>query len=817
MKNTTPLPFILLLNLLLAGSAFGQFKVTGKVQESKGSPFPFANVLLLSAHDSVMVKGMLANDQGTYYFENIKPGQYLVAASMVGYVKTYSSSFNLTNTSKAHQVKTLVLVEGNKELQQVEVVAQKPLFEQHLDRLVVNVQSSITSAGATALDVLERSPGISVNRQSNSLSISGKDGVIVMINGKQSRVPIATIIQMLSGMNAGNIEKVEIITTPSAQYDAEGNAGIINLVLKKNQDYGTNGSYSLTMGYGWYEKPAGTFNLNHRTEKLNLYTDYSFSRNHGWNRIKTTRQAEFQNLITQTNTLNRRQFIRHNHTARLGFDYNLTPRTTLSGLASGFTDKFHLTPVDEKGYSETYRGNLLESTVNTTHQEINLWRHMMGNLNLTHKLTAKQELSVDMDYLYYHDHNPHRYFNTYQYTNPLETEEEEIDMKKTTPIRLWVSKADYRNNLGENTKLEVGAKATISRLENKVAVRNLIEKVWQPNTEFSQHIQMLENIGAAYVNFTSQLPHKIKLQTGLRYEYTHTDLTTISNQPIVERRYGNLFPSIFASRDLTKKSSMQVSYSRRITRPTYNNLAPFVYFIDPNTFLSGNTSLRPTITDALQTTYRFRENMLLNLSYSYDKTPIVAWQVHLDPATNKQFARAENLKNARNFSLNFSAPFSPAPWWQIQSNIMGVYIKNLGYYDEKEITLTSGFANINLNQTFRLPNNFTAELTGFYQSRAPFGISYAKALSMVNAGLQKKLNQDKGTLRLSVDDIFWTMRFRLLTDQPALNVYSYFDGTFSDPRVVRLTYSRNFGNQKMKAATRRQTSSEEERQRANTN
>jgi outer membrane receptor protein involved in Fe transport len=818
MKNFTHAWFILLFGCLhLSLSAFGQLNISGKVQESKGTPFPFANVLLLSSKDSALVKGLLTGDKGTYLFENIKPGNYLIAASMVGYKKTYSPSFSVTATQGTHQVKALILLEGNTQLKEVSVVAQKPLFEQHLDRLVVNVQNSIVAAGATALEVLERSPGITVNRQSNALSISGKDGVVVMINGKQSRVPMATIIQMLSGMNASNIDKIEIITTPSAQYDAEGNAGIINLVLKKNENYGTNGAYTLTMGYGWYAKPAGTFNINHRTEKINVYSDYSFMRNHSFQRIETSRQVYYINELTQTNSLNRRQPIRTNHTARLGFDINLNPSTTFSGLLSGFSDKFQTGPVDEKGFSQIRKNNIIQSTVATAHQEVNHWRHLMGNLNLNHKLTPSQELSLDMDYLYYYDRNPHHYTNDYTYFEPAETRQEQLDMKKTTPIHLWVSKADYQNNIGEQTKVEAGFKSTISRLQNKVVVQDFIEDSWQPNTEFSQHIRMLENIGAAYVNFNHQLPQQIKLQTGLRYEYTHTDLSTVDNQPLVSRRYGNLFPSIFASRDVTKKSSLQLSYSRRITRPTYNNLAPFVYFIDPNTFLSGNTNLKPAITDALQATYRFQESYLLTLGYSYDKTPIVAWQIHLDSATNKQYARAENLKHAHNYSLNFSVPVSLTGWWQIQSNFLGVWINNLGVYDGREVSLQGGYGRVNVNQTFKLPKDFSAEVSGFYQTRSPFGISYIKALGALNAGLQKKLAKDKGVFRLSVDDIFWTLRFRILTDQEALNLYSYFNGAFSEPRVVRLTFSRNFGNQKMKAATRRETSSEEERKRANSN
>jgi len=283
---------------------------------------------------------------------------------------------------------------------------------------------------------------------------------------------------------------------------------------------------------------------------------------------------------------------------------------------------------------------------------------------------------------------------------------------------------------------------------------------------------------------------------------------------LVERRYGNLFPSIFLSRDLTKKSSLQLSYSRRITRPTYNDLAPFVYFINPYTFLSGNTNLKAAITDAVQVNYRFQESYLVSFSYSYDKNPIISWQMHVDPETNKSYARAENLQNSGTYSLNFSVPLKLTSWWQLQSNVMGVWQINKTIYEGKDFELAAGYVQLNMNQTFTLPHNFSAELSGFYVSKSPFGVAYIDPLGALNVGVQKKLNHEKGTFRLSVDDLFWTNWFTLINEQPALNMHTSFRGAFSEPRVVRLTFSRNFGNTKVKAATKRETSSEEERKRA---
>jgi outer membrane receptor protein involved in Fe transport len=253
---------LLLIVLLYGNMAYGQ-KVRGKVLEKDGKPLPFANVLLLSSKDSTLVKGAVTAENGSFSIENTKQGTYLVVVSMIGYQKTFSAIFTISEENSTNTLPLLTVAPEDRQLDEVKVTAQKPLFEQQIDKLIVNVGNTLTAAGSTALDVLERSPGIVVNRQNNALSMSGKNGVLVMVNGKISRLPIDAVLQMLQGMQASNIEKIELITNPSARYDAEGDAGIINIVLKKNTDQGTNGTISLTMGHGYYEKPSASINLNH--------------------------------------------------------------------------------------------------------------------------------------------------------------------------------------------------------------------------------------------------------------------------------------------------------------------------------------------------------------------------------------------------------------------------------------------------------------------------------------------------------------------------------------------------------------------------
>jgi hypothetical protein len=787
-----------------------QSALSGQVRESSGQPLPFANVLLLTAVDSSLVKGMVANETGNFSLSQVSAGTYLLVASMLGYQQRYSSPFRL-GAGESLRLPPLVLADALTQLNEVTVEAQKPLFEQHLDRLVVNVQSSITATGSTALDVLERSPGITVNRQTNALSMNGKNGVNVMINGKPARIPMEAVLQMLSGMQAANVEKIELITTPSAGHDAEGNAGVINIVLRKNQEYGTNGTLTLTMGYGAFEKPAASLSLNHRTSKLNLYGDYSFSWDHFRAQFRNSRQVRYQNQLIRTDALSLREPYFINHTPRLGFDYSVSDRTTFSGLLSGFSNTSRIS--GEKIRTDFRKDGQLTEAFNLLHDEINQWRHLMGNLNVRHSFGRGQELSLDLDYVRYHNHNPHDYVINHHRIPENTIRQELLRIRKRTPIRLWVGKGDYSKSFGSKTRLEAGLKATLSRLDNTVEVSNRSEEEWVIHPDYSGDMNMREDIAAAYVNMNYQLSNRTKLQTGLRYEYTRTDLSTPEKPDLIRRRYGNLFPSLFISHELSRKSNVQLSYGRRITRPTYNNMAPFVFFSDPNTFFSGNIYLLPAITDALQATYRFNESYLLSLNYSYDTRTIIPWQVYVDPQTNYQYARAENLKHSQTYSLNFSFPLRVGNWWQMQYNLSGVWQQNHTAYDGRDVRVAASYGQVNVTQTFTLPADFTLELTGFYQSRYLMGIAIMKSSGTFDAGLQKKLKNDRGTFRLTIDDIFWTQRFYMVNNQPTLNLNHVFLGRFYEPRTVRLSYSRNLGSKNLKAINRRSTGSDEERNR----
>jgi hypothetical protein len=579
-------------------------------------------------------------------------------------------------------------------------------------------------------------------------------------------------------------------------------------VLKQNTETGTNGNYSLTMGYGWYERPAASLNLNHRRKKLNLFADGSFLWDHYWFSIYTNRRINTGTAILESSNISNRNTHHMSYNARLGFEYTLGANTILSGLVAGFNNRQEQFALNEGKF---YQSGQLTTTIGVNDHEINQWRHLMGNLNLQHIFPDKGQMSVDVDYLLYHHNNPHWYINNYQYLQENTQEVEKMNNSKITPLHLWVGKGEYVKQINQQSKVETGIKGTLSRLKNDVLLEKLYDNAWLREEEFSENLQMVEDIGAAYVNVHHKFNAATSIQTGLRWEYTHTDLSTSAGENIVKRRYHYLFPSVFFSRDLNQNNTLQFSYSRRITRPSYNDLAPVFTFVDPYTSIYGNTSLKPAITNALQVVYQFKKKYMLSLGYSHDENAI-SWMMRIDPEQNKQYTYKDNINSVNTYSLNLNIPLNLTSWWQMQNNLMGNWQQNTTQYQGETIQISGYLAQINSTQTFNLPKDFALEVSGLYNSRSYMGILLRKPYGFVNVGVQKKFSGNKGTLRLSISDLFWNMRLEVVNDLPALNMYQDL-GLLFEPRVVRLTYSRNFGNTHVKAAKQRATGSEEERRR----
>ena len=803
----------LILILITINFTRSQTMLKGVVQNDLGKPLSFANILLLKSSDSSFVKGSLSAENGNYFIENVKAGKYVVMASAVGFNKSKSAIFEVQVMEKDLIIPTIKATESSQQLNTVEVIAKKPLFEQQIDKLVINVENSITSAGGTALDILQRSPGVSLNGQDNSLSMSGKTGVMVMINGKLSRLPTAAIVQMLGGMASDNIEKIELITNPSAKYDAEGDAGMINIVMKKNKNFGTNGSFSLSGGYGFTPKASAALNLNHRTDKVSVFGDYSCVYEATDLAIDIDRTVLIQKIPNRYLTITFRDAVRISNNAKIGLDFAVSKKTNMGVLFSGFSNSWEMNAITNTNIEVSKQ---ITAVTKMDIYEQNTWKSFAANYNLKHNISKTQELSFDVDYLLFNNSNPTTFINQYNFISEGNKTTDQIDITKKTPITIWVARADYGQNFGKSLRLEVGIKGNFSSLTNTVNMRRLAQTVWEIDARLSNNYDLMDDIGAAYVNFNTKLNDKTKIQTGLRTEYTSTELGEPGKDLIVNRKFWNVFPTVFLSKDVNKNSSYQVSYGRRITRPTYNRLAPFVFFSDPYSFIQGNITLKPTISDALQIGYKYKSNYLVTLRLSNDKNVISDFQARVDTTDNKTYLTPINVDKTNTVALVISFPLIIARWWQMQNNLTGVYQQIETQYEGLGYTNKIWNGQFFSSSSFLLSNGFSAELTANYQSPVLDGVARQGAFGQVSVGFQQKLKHEKGILRLNISDIFWNNIRVLEVNIPSLNLNQRYTLRFSEPRIIRLTFSRNFGNKNVKAANQR-VNPEEEKKRVGVN
>ena len=813
MKTSTKVALLLFfVFFILTQSIFSQTQISGIINTDSGQPMPYVNVLLLSSKDSSLIKGEVSNENGAFEFNKLTQGNYLIMASMIGFIDYYSMPFTLLEQIGGKKLNTIILMEDAVQLEGVEVIGKKPFFEQKIDRMVVNVAGSITASGSTALEVLERSPGVIVNRQNNDISLSGKNGVVVMINGKINRMPIDAVVQLLDGMPSSNIEKIELITTPPANFDAEGNAGFINIVLKQTNDRGLNGSFTLSTGYGRGLSNSASANFNFRKNKLNLYGDYSFNRNAGDQFATVNRQTIINNETLRTETITDRSPVRTNHNARLGLDLDINKNTVFGVLLSGYTNKWDL---DSENSTSLFINNSVESLLSIKTFELNKWKHLASNVNLRHTMSGGGVLNFDLDHLVYDNKNPTDYFNNYNDPDGNFIYEEQTFSGKITPIRVTVGKIDYSKRFSENIKMDFGVKATVSHLDNDVTVSRLENGSMVNDPDLTADYSLEESIGAVYSSLDYKLDTKSSLKLGLRYEYTNSNLGTPEQADIVDRQYGSLFPSFFLSRKFNDNHSSNISYSRRITRPTFNDMAPFVIFIDPFTLFSGNAALQPSISNNVKLDYRFK-TALFSIQYTMEDSAIARFQPQFVEGQNQLLIVATNMKNRKTLSFTAAFPIQLTDWWRMQNNFTGSWQEaNSFLYGEPFQASTKSLRVVWIN-SFKLPANFSAELVGFYQSKVLFGTSELQPLGALNLGIQKKFNNNHGSLRFGIDDIFNTRynRFESKVPEQSLEIDARFRFRY---RTFKLSYNKSFGNNKLKRTRQRQTGSDDERKRVSNN
>lgn len=785
---------------LIPGLSYGQYTVRGVVTDTEDEPLSLATVVLLSATDNTLIEGEIADLDGGFELIMDQSESFILRISMVGFATFTSEPFQLSESDPLRDFGTIVLQTGNLQLESIRVTAERPFIIREIDRTVLNIENRISTAGSNSLEILEQAPGIIINRQNNSITMLGKDGVNVMINGREQYMPADALLNYLEGLDAGNIRSIELITTPPASFDAEGNAGFINIELREIRDSGLNGTTAVSAGYGRGETGNISLNLNYRASKVNISGSYSYLRS-GQEQFTTFfRQTGSGTNLSELQLTSDRGPTQNNHNSRLNIDYNLGENTIMGVLVSGYANRWDM---NAENNTRMRFPQLPDTRMTSLNSEDNDWNHLRTNLNLSHTFGDGGSLSLDLDYLIYDNSNPVSYNLSFFDEDNNTIGQERVFSKKDTPFDIAVAKADYNRSLGDGLKLTSGFKFTQSTFENDV----LVEENDVPQPGFTSQSNLEEQIIAAYSQLDYQFTEKTAVKAGLRFEHSDSELISTNGGTVVDRTVGRWFPSVFLTHDFNQQNNLNLSYSRRINRPAFSDMAPFVIFLEPSTSFGGNAALQPAVANSFQAGYRFKD-FNITAQFSLEDSSIVRFQNRFNPADNTQLIVPDNLRNQKLFTTSIVFPLRVTKWWRMRYSATYTWRESNVRNNSEILSLRNNNLSINGSHSFTLADDLSAEISGFYQTRSQVGNVRFDPLGTLNVGIQKRFSNNS-RLSFNVTDVLNSLKRTGITDQPGEGFFAKRTFNFSQ-RTFRLTYTLSFGNQSIKGARERDSAREEQ-------
>jgi iron complex outermembrane recepter protein len=790
----------LLVGLILVIGLKAQTKnhVSGTILSPDKKPFASATVELLRAADSSRIKVAVSDQQGKFDFENLTEAKYFLQISAVGHDRSFSKEFTVDGVTTLLNIEPVVLTARSADLKSVTVSATKPLIEQRIDRMVVNVEAFVSNTGANALEVLEKTPGVQVDKDGN-ISLKGKQGVIVMLDGRPAYLSGAELANLLKGMQASQLEQIEVMTNPPAKYDAAGNSGIINIKTKKNKQKGFNGNISAGFSQGFYPKTNESLSLNYRNGKVNLFSNYSFGWNQNFQELDIYRRYKNDdgstNAIFEQNSLMKRKFIGNN--LKLGMDYYLTKKTTLGIVLGGFYN-----PETTDGTNTMFLkspSSEVDSLVYATSDIDELWKNMSANFYVRHIFDSTgRELSADLDYITYKASSTQRFVNTTLTPEWVKKNEENLLGDLPVNIDIYSAKADYIHPIGKEAKLEMGWKSSYVVTDNKAQYYQGQPGNWSPDYGKTFFFDYKENINAAYISINKQINEKWGVQAGLRYENTYLKGFTHGNptkqDSSFDRSYNSWFPTVFVSYKLHKDHTLSANFGRRIDRPAYQDLNPFLFFLDKYTYGAGNPYMKPQYTNNFELTHLFRGFLTTTLNYSIT-TDVFSETFDQETLPNGEngyatIQRNGNIGRRENGGVAVNAQIKATKWLTAMVYTNYNYSRYKGVLYGEPIDVSAGNLLVSLNNQMKFSKGWSAELSGWYRTKGVEGQIIIEPFGALMAGVSKQVLKGKGTVKFNIRDIFYSQVVE--GDINFKSTEAHFKN-WRDTRVANITFTYRFG------------------------
>jgi outer membrane receptor protein involved in Fe transport len=754
-------------------------RIRGTVKDKAGIAVPYASVTLHQQADSSMVDGAVSDETGTFDI-GAKPGTYYLKISFLSFEEKFIPSLILTMQDVV--LDDIVLNESAKMLDEVTVTGERSQMELQLDKRVFNVGKDLANTGGNAADILNNIPSVSVEAD-GTVSLRGSENVRILINGKPSGLTMRDP-DALRQLQSNLVERVEVITNPSSRYEAQGEVGIINIVLKKNQENGLNGTFTASAGHP--DLLGGSYSLNMRRKKFNLFSSYGTDYRSAPGYSKS--YQDFKNGFTDRRNTDRISS-ELSHTVMGGLDYFINDNTSVTGSvmynSEGGLTKSKLT------YSDFLNDELQASSVRTD-------REVADEKNLEAALAYKkdfekkgQTLTAELQFIDNDD------AETSDYTQASADENIIQRAENISHEQNWFIQADYVHPLSKNGKGEAGIRSTTRIVDNDYALEQQeSDGTWTVLPAFNNNMIYTERIHAAYI-MAGEKFNRVSLQAGLRGEYSDITTELTETFQVNHRAYFNLFPSVNAGLEITKDKTFQLSYSRRINRPRFRDLIPFSNFTDTRSLFIGNPALNPEYTNAFEAGYlvNWENGSILSSAYYRLRHGVIQRITQSPDSLGRTLIVPVNLAKENAYGLEFNFSLNVKSWWQINSSANFYHAITEGKYQEN--VLRSDAYSLNTRTTSKITFSKGFDFQAAFNYRAPRITPQGRQLSnyAVDLALAKDIFKGKGTITANVRDLLNTRKNRSITD-----IEDYYSESESQgrPRQLMFTFTYRLNQAKQK-------------------
>ena len=768
--------------------------VKGKVLDSANTPAPFISVALINANDSTLIKGNITNDKGEYEFETEKTGKYLIKAVSVGYSNSYSLVFEIDSLKKSVVVPDLILKPGAVNLNEVSITAIKPAVEFKDGMIVMNVEDSPLAAGNTVFDLLRRLPGVYVDNQ-NNISLNGKSGVRILIDGRLQRLSGQQLASMLMSMSAETVSKMEVMANPPVKYDAEGTGGLINIVTRKVKITGFSGNVAGGISKGYAYRGGIDASINYKGKKFTLYSNLGFGDRTFYAKYTFDKIVTLNNNQTYLNEIGETTDLQNYLTGKLGMDFYPNKKTTLGFMVNAGLNN---TPHTDRGTNAVSGYN----DVGFDHykfdmNENNKWILPTYNVYAERKLdTLGGTLSFSADYIDYSQIR--NILSENIFLNNINNEILPRNVFKAhhnSKVKVFAPKIDFKKNIGKTISVEAGAKAGFTENTNDYtfARQNDTIGLFVQDTTVSNKYLYDEIILAGYLNFKKEFKNG-SFQIGGRGENTDVNAINKTSNFKLVRHYFRFFPNVSLSYSKNKDHSFQLSLSSRIQRPNYPDLNPYKSYQDNYSSTIGNPKLLPQGLYNLNLNYSFKNTIYNTLSYAYFVTPVIYLDLQND-TTKETVSQAKNF-TGNNYYYGYSLFIQKQlkQWWNFSFNGTAYYAHFEGTINGNHFERATTTYNLWLTNDFVLPKKFKIQAIAVYNAPSIFGINYNGYHWRLDIGVRKSFLKDKLIVNLNFADIFYTDVNRSLSKFQHQNTYFV---SRNDTQRLQLNVNYKFGKIKV--------------------